>query len=45
MAFQLGATRAAFLAANVPEDKAGAAAEELAGYDNQFVISAPICEC
>lgn len=33
MALQLGATRDAFLAANVPPDKASAAAEELANYD------------
>ena len=36
MALQLGATRAAFLAAQVPEDKASAAAEELAAYDNRI---------
>lgn len=36
MALQLGATRAAFLSAGVPEDKANAAAEELAGYDSRL---------
>lgn len=33
MAVQLGATRDAFLAANVPADKASATAEELANYE------------
>lgn len=37
MALQLGATREAFLAAGVSADKASAAAEELAGYDNRLV--------
>jgi hypothetical protein len=36
MALQLGATRAAFIAAGVPEDKAAAASEELANYQSQF---------
>jgi hypothetical protein len=36
MALQLGATREAFIAAGVPTDKANAAAEELAGYDNRL---------
>jgi hypothetical protein len=36
MALQLGATREAFLAANVPAEKANAAAEELAAYDNRL---------
>nr|WP_294507422.1 hypothetical protein [uncultured Rhodopila sp.] len=36
MALQLGATRAAFIAAGVPEDKAAAASEELASYQSQF---------
>jgi hypothetical protein len=36
VALQLGATRAAFLAAGVPEDKAAAASEELANYQSQF---------
>jgi hypothetical protein len=36
MALQLGATTAAFIAAGAPEDKASAAAEELAGYDNRL---------
>jgi hypothetical protein len=36
VALQLGATRAAFLAAGVPEDKAAAASEELASYQSQF---------
>jgi hypothetical protein len=36
VALQLGATRDAFLAAGVPPDKANAAAEELAGYDNRL---------
>lgn len=36
MALQLGATRDAFLAAGAPADKASAAAEELAGYDNRL---------
>jgi hypothetical protein len=36
MAMQLGATRAAFIAAGVPEDKAAAASEELANYQSQF---------
>lgn len=36
VALQLGATRAAFIAASVPEDKARAATEELAGYDNRL---------
>jgi hypothetical protein len=36
MALQLGAVRDAFLAANVPEAKAAAAAEELAAYNAEF---------
>jgi hypothetical protein len=36
MALQLGATREAFLLANVPADKANAAAEELAAYNDQI---------
>jgi hypothetical protein len=36
VALQLGATRAAFLAAGVPEDKAAAASEALANYQSQF---------
>jgi type VI protein secretion system component VasF len=36
MALQPGATREAFLAAGAPADKASAAAEELAGYDNRI---------
>jgi hypothetical protein len=36
MALQLGATRDAFLAAGVPADKADAASEELAGFDNRI---------
>jgi hypothetical protein len=36
MALQLGATREAFLPANVPADKANAAAEELAAYNDQI---------
>jgi hypothetical protein len=35
MALQLGATRDAFLAAGVPEAKAAAAAEELAGFETR----------
>jgi hypothetical protein len=36
MALQLGALRDALLAANVPSEKASAAAEEIAGYDNRL---------
>jgi hypothetical protein len=36
MALQLGALRDALLSAGAPEAKANAAAEELAGYENQF---------
>ncbi len=36
MALQLGATREAFIAAGTPPDKAAAAVEELAGYDNRL---------
>ena len=36
MALGLGATREAFIAAGTPADKASAAAEELAGYDNRL---------
>lgn len=36
MALQLGATRAAFLAAHVPADIADKAAEELAAYETRF---------
>ncbi len=36
MALQLGATRNAFLAANVPSDLADKAAEELAAYENRL---------
>jgi hypothetical protein len=36
MAMQLGAVRDAFLSAGAPADKANAASEELAGYDNRL---------
>ncbi len=36
MALQLGALRDALLAANVPPEKAAAAAEEVAGYEHEF---------
>lgn len=36
MALQLGALRDALLAANVPPEKAEAAAEEVAGYENRL---------
>lgn len=36
MALQLGALRDALLAANIPADKASAAAEEVATYDNRL---------
>ncbi len=36
MALQLGALRDAFLAANVPPEKASAAAEEVAAYDTRL---------
>ena len=36
MALQLGALRDALEAAHVPADKAAAAAEEVAGYDNRL---------
>jgi len=38
MALQLGALRDALLAANVPADKASAAAEEVAGYDRDLLV-------
>lgn len=37
MALQLGALRDALLAANVSPEKAGAAAEEVAGYENRLM--------
>jgi hypothetical protein len=36
MALQLGALRDALLAANIPPEKAAAAAEEVAGYENRL---------
>jgi hypothetical protein len=36
MALQLGAVRDAFIAANVPQEKANAAAEELAAFESRF---------
>ena len=36
MALQLGALRDALKAANVPDELAGRAAEELAGYESRF---------
>ena len=36
MALRLGALEDAFLAANVPSDKAAKAAEELAGYESRL---------
>jgi hypothetical protein len=45
MALQLGATRAAFLAAGVPTAQADAASEELAGYDNRLAGLEPASRC
>jgi len=43
MALQLGALRDAFLAANVPPEKASAAAEEVAAYDTRLThLTTPV---
>jgi hypothetical protein len=44
MALQLGALRDAFLAANVPPEKASAAAEEVAAYDTRLTHLTPLVQ-